>query len=316
MRLEQLEYFVETAKQHTMSGAAQELSISPQNISKAISQLERELGATLFSRSKQGVTLTPIGESVFAVAAEILDKTVLLKTICQDVPADRTLLQGSFSISVAVSLADLLTNLVNTFLLENPRVSIRLSGWDGITLDDILKHDPYDIACLGMDEATYQQFITPEARTKLSADYQVYFLQALPLRLFMSRSSPLAAQKTIALAKLNTLPFVCYWPEENSTPLVANALKPYHVDLTPALKTSNLSLSMQHIASGKYYALLTALSHQVGADTYGGQIISRPLAKKILWYHILIIKREAALPAQKLLENILSVFHKTAFLLL
>ena len=126
----------------------------------------------------------------------------------------------------------------------------------------------------------------------------------------------MAAQKTIALAKLNTLPFVCYWPEENSTPLVANALKPYHVDLTPALKTSNLSLSMQHIASGKYYALLTALSHQVGADTYGGQIISRPLAKKILWYHILIIKREAALPAQKLLENILSVFHKTAFLLL
>lgn len=83
MRLEQLEYFVETAKQHTMSGAAQELSISPQNISKAISQLERELGATLFSRSKQGVTLTPIGESVFAVAAEILDKTVLLKTICK-----------------------------------------------------------------------------------------------------------------------------------------------------------------------------------------------------------------------------------------
>ena len=316
MRLEQLEYFVETAKRHSMSGAAQELHISAQNISKAISQLERELGAVLLIRSKQGVTLTPIGESVFAVAAEILDKTELLKTICENTFDDRALLQGSFSISVAVSLADLVTNLVNTFLLENPQVSIRLSGRDGITLEDILAYNPYDIACLGMDETTYQQFITPQARTKLSADYHVYFLQVLPLRLFMSRSSPLAAQKTISMTKLNTLPFVCYWPEENSTPLVANALKPYHVDLKPALKTNNLSLSMQHIASGKYYALLTALSHQVGADTYGGQIISRPLSKKILWYHILIIKREASLPAQKLLDNILAAFHKTAFLLL
>ena len=148
MRLEQLEYFVETAKWHTMSGAAQALHISPQNISKAISQLEQELGAALLNRSKQGVTLTPIGERVFAAAAEILDKTAFLQTICREAPAERAFLRGSFSISAAVSLADLLTNLVNTFLLENPQVSIWMSGWDGMTLEDILEHNPYDIATL------------------------------------------------------------------------------------------------------------------------------------------------------------------------
>lgn len=313
MRFEQLVYFVQSAKYHSMSSAAQALNVSPQNISKAISQLEEELGAVLFVRSKQGVVLSPAGESVLAVAADILEKAELMKTLCCTVQTEDSPVRGSFSLSVSVSLADLLTSLVNTFLLENPQVSVRVSGWDGVTPEAVLAHKPYDIACLSMDEAAYRQFISQKACEALAPSFRAYFLQALPLRLFMSRSSPLAAQKTIALAKLNNLPFVCYWPEENSTPLVANALKPYHVDLTPALKTNNLSLSMQHVASGKYYALLTALSQQAGAEAYGGQIISRPLGKKILWYHLLVIRRDAPPVAKSFLQTVLAVFRKTAF---
>ena len=62
MRLEQLEFFVETAKNHSMRSAADKLHASPQNVSKAIKQLEDELAFTLFIRSRQGLYLTPLGQ--------------------------------------------------------------------------------------------------------------------------------------------------------------------------------------------------------------------------------------------------------------
>lgn len=61
MRFEQLEFFVETAKSQSMRGAAEKLHASPQNVSKAVKQLEEELDFPLFIRSRQGLFLTPLG---------------------------------------------------------------------------------------------------------------------------------------------------------------------------------------------------------------------------------------------------------------
>ena len=105
MRLEQLEYFVQTAKHHSMSLAASDLHVSPQNISKAISQLEQELGVTLFTRSKQGAALNVTGEKAFVIAQEILERIALLKSLGEEEAEENVALAGSFSISSSVSLA-------------------------------------------------------------------------------------------------------------------------------------------------------------------------------------------------------------------
>ena len=62
MRIEQLLYLSEIAKTHSISIAANNLFVSQPAISTAIKKLEEELDVTLFSRSKNGVFLTPIGE--------------------------------------------------------------------------------------------------------------------------------------------------------------------------------------------------------------------------------------------------------------
>ena len=54
MRLEQLQYIVETAKQKSISKAAKNLYISQPSLSKAISQLETELGFFYFCPSAAG----------------------------------------------------------------------------------------------------------------------------------------------------------------------------------------------------------------------------------------------------------------------
>lgn len=61
MELRQLKYFLAVADARSFASAANALYISRQAISKAISQLETELGVELFSRDSGGAFLTPAG---------------------------------------------------------------------------------------------------------------------------------------------------------------------------------------------------------------------------------------------------------------
>jgi len=61
MELRQLKYFLAVADARSFASAANALYISRQAVSKAISQLEEELGVELFIRDSGGAFLTPAG---------------------------------------------------------------------------------------------------------------------------------------------------------------------------------------------------------------------------------------------------------------
>ena len=61
MELRQLRYFLAVADNRSFVSAASNLYISRQAVSKAISQLETELGLELFVRDPSGAFLTPTG---------------------------------------------------------------------------------------------------------------------------------------------------------------------------------------------------------------------------------------------------------------
>ena len=84
MRLEQLHYIVEVANQKSISKAAKNLYISQPSLSKAIAQLESELGLPIFVRLQQGVIPTASGEQVIAKARNILSEIAELKAITTD----------------------------------------------------------------------------------------------------------------------------------------------------------------------------------------------------------------------------------------
>lgn len=53
MRIEQLEYFVDVAKTHSLNISAERLFVTQPTISEAIHKLEEELGSDLLLRSKK-----------------------------------------------------------------------------------------------------------------------------------------------------------------------------------------------------------------------------------------------------------------------
>jgi DNA-binding transcriptional LysR family regulator len=63
MEMKQLQYFRAVAKRHSISLAAEDLYITQPALSRCIRRLEEEVGTPLFSRTNNGVYMTPAGEA-------------------------------------------------------------------------------------------------------------------------------------------------------------------------------------------------------------------------------------------------------------
>ena len=68
MRLEQLEYLIEIAKQNSMNIASEQLHLAPQTLSISMKNLEKEMGFAIFDHTSKGTTLTRNGELVLHFA--------------------------------------------------------------------------------------------------------------------------------------------------------------------------------------------------------------------------------------------------------
>lgn len=80
MRLKDMIYVREVAKYNNFSKASKTLYVSQPALSKAIMQLEKELGVTLFSRSSTSVSLTEAGQIFLEKAESILELTKELES--------------------------------------------------------------------------------------------------------------------------------------------------------------------------------------------------------------------------------------------
>lgn len=72
MQFQQLTYFVAVAETRHFTQAADRCHVAQPSLSKQIASLERELGASLFSRARGNITLTPAGEALLPLAQRIL----------------------------------------------------------------------------------------------------------------------------------------------------------------------------------------------------------------------------------------------------
>ncbi len=72
MNLEQLQSFVEVARIGHFTRAAAYLHLAQPSLSRQISTLEADLGATLFNRARGNITLTDAGEALLPLAGRML----------------------------------------------------------------------------------------------------------------------------------------------------------------------------------------------------------------------------------------------------
>lgn len=120
MELLQLQYFLTTAKLGQITKAAKALNIAQPSLSKTIARLEEDIGVPLFDRHGRNIQLNAYGK-VFLTRVERAFQEIeeAQREIRDMVGIDRG------SITIAVSLTNLLPEMLGDFLALYPNVHFR-----------------------------------------------------------------------------------------------------------------------------------------------------------------------------------------------
>ena len=79
MTLQQLRYAVVTAEKKTISEAAASLYLAQPSLTKALKELEKEMGITIFTRTNRGVAVSKEGEVFLGYARQVLEQAALIE---------------------------------------------------------------------------------------------------------------------------------------------------------------------------------------------------------------------------------------------
>lgn len=149
MNLEQIKYIIEVAKESSITKAADKLHLSPSAISQSITQLEKEFGISIFTRSRQGTLPTAEGKLIVSKAYEILNKMDELKE-------ELSIKQESKRHALKVGCAPALTYIVyDAFILfheQFPEVNVMIKEIDQENILEEIKNGSIDIGLSSFTE--------------------------------------------------------------------------------------------------------------------------------------------------------------------
>ncbi|WP_405778167.1 LysR family transcriptional regulator [Streptomyces sp. NBC_00859] len=126
MELRTLRYFVAVAEELHFGRAAARLHMSQPPLSRAIKNLETEVGASLFERSSAGVTLTPVGAVLLEEARALLDQAGRVRVRVAAAAGAATITAGLLGDTSDPSA----TRLAAAYRRRYPHVEVRIRGTD------------------------------------------------------------------------------------------------------------------------------------------------------------------------------------------
>ncbi|WNF00772.1 LysR substrate-binding domain-containing protein [Streptomyces luomodiensis] len=126
MELRTLRYFVAVAEELHFGRAAARLHMSQPPLSRAIKQLETDVGAVLFHRSAAGVSLTPVGATLLEEARTLLDQADQVRVRVAAAAGAATITVGILGDSTDPGA----TRLAAAYRRQHPGVEVRVRDTD------------------------------------------------------------------------------------------------------------------------------------------------------------------------------------------
>lgn len=185
MDLRSLNYFVAVAEERNFGRAAARLHMTQPPLSRAIRQLETELGAVLLDRSSSPVALTGAGTVLYAEARRLLEQA-------EHVRAQVTAAAGTATLTIGI-LADSAeqagTQLAGLFRQRHPGVSVRIREADFTDPTTGLRAGLADVA---LTREPFDQ-----------AGISTHPLRSDPVGVVLRADDPLASRGSLRLADLD-----------------------------------------------------------------------------------------------------------------
>jgi DNA-binding transcriptional LysR family regulator len=185
MDLRSLRYFVALAEECHFGRAAARLHMTQPPLSRAIRQLEADVGALLVHRSPAGVTLTPAGTALYSEARALLEHAERARALVTAAAGTATFTVGTLADGAGEAGA----GLADAFRHRNPGVLVRVREADLTDPTTGLRAGLVDVALTRM----------PFDRTGISTRV----LRSDPVGVVLRVDDPLARRATLLVRDLN-----------------------------------------------------------------------------------------------------------------
>lgn len=190
MKIEALQYFVVTAQSQSITESAKKLYMTQPSLTKAIHNLETELGFSLFERSKNGIVLTEEGRSMFPQAKQVVEYYQEWMQL-----GKKNELKG-LNIYISRSFADMfLPRILVKFRQRYPELNINFEAVRNPDLYLSRNTETPVIALLACEEQDMQKC------TKIQGNIPITLMEGT-FRCLVSSKSPLAHKETVTLEDL------------------------------------------------------------------------------------------------------------------
>lgn len=193
MEMQQVRYFVALAKTLNFTRAAEACNVTQPALTRAIQQLEHELGGPLFNRERGNSHLTELGRIMLPYLEGVDEQTRAAKDAAK---AAKGLKKIKLKIGVMCTIGpQLVAGLLPRFQANNPDVEIEIIDDGAPQMIERLEKGDLEIAIVGSHEAL------PEALHQLPI-FDEKFVILLP------PNHPLSAKPAVQASDLHEMPYV------------------------------------------------------------------------------------------------------------
>ncbi|MBO9711652.1 LysR family transcriptional regulator [Sphingomonas sp.] len=258
MELRHLRYFVAVAEEGSLTVAAEKrLHTAQPSLSRQLRDLEREVGAQLFTRGARGIELTPAGRAFLDHARLALGQAA------EAIQAARRAARPAkaiFSVGFLTGQeVDWLPHVTNILRNELPKIEFKVTSLYSPDLAEALQTGEIDLGFLRVEP-------------KPDVAYQVIAQE--PLVAILSSDHPLAREAEVDPHDLEGEAFVGF----SDVPHVLRAvvddyLRRNGIDLQPSHRIDNFAMGISLVASTRGVALLPTYVEPL----LPWSVVSRPL---------------------------------------
>lgn len=190
MNLQHLRYVVEVEKTGSITRAARNLYMGQPNLSKAIRELEGEVGIHIFRRTAQGVEPTPMGREFLGYARTILSQVDELESLYK--PQEKKEFRFAVSVPRATYISIAFTDFLNDSPQDRP-ISIHFKETSSmIAANDVVNEDS-DLAIVRYQNIYEDYYLSYLKNMRLKSES----LWEYRMCLLMGKDHPLAVANDI-----------------------------------------------------------------------------------------------------------------------
>jgi DNA-binding transcriptional LysR family regulator len=271
MDIRQLKCFIAVLTTGAMTRAADLLCLAQPTVSTTIAQLEKEIGFTLFKRSKGWLEPTPEAFVFHPTALAAIESFTRVSQAASEI---KQLNVGEIKIICYPGIAwHLMPNLIAKFRSEHANIKVKLISHSSSTLHQLIMTQGFDIA------------VVEAPAPKLSANHELFDYKCLCA---MSPGNPLTEKSSITAIDLSDVPVAMLFADHSTHHQIRAAFSSAGANLIIALECNYFETAANFTQASDGVAIIDPIT---ASHLEPGLLILKPFEPAIN-YQLLLARPE------------------------